>query len=311
MSTRKILFKVLLILLPLTSMQQELRCNIQINAQKVQTQGTNRQIFQTMQTAVYEFMNNISWTKHLYGQDERIECNIMITINEQIGSDEFKGSIQVTARRPVFGTSYNTTMLNIVDNNMHFRYAEFDKLEFNENQHTSNFTSILAYYAYIILGFDYDSFSYLGGTEYFQKAERIVNNAQNVPERGWKAYDGNRRNRYWLIENLLNSKYRSVREAYYKYHRTGLDRMSDKLVEGRTEIAQTLEGIQKVYREKPDPYMYLLQVFFDAKSDELVNVFSESFPAEKTRVLNILTEVDNANASKYNRLTQESGARMP
>ncbi len=308
MFTRKVFIPIFLfILIPLVSFQQELRCNIQINSQKIQ--GTNRQVFQTLQTALYEFMNNTSWTNHLYGQDERIECNMMITINEQIGSDEFKGSIQIQSRRPIFGSSYNTTMLNIVDNNMNFRYIEFDQLEFSDSRHISNLTSVLAYYAYIILGFDYDSFSYLGGTEYFQKAEKIVNNAQNAVERGWKAYEGNRKNRYWLIENVLNAKYRPLREVYYKYHRTGLDRMSDKLVEGRTEIAETLTSIQRVHREKLDPYMYYLQIFFDAKSEELVNIFSESFPAEKTRVVNILNEVDNANANKYNRITQDGGSR--
>jgi len=255
----------LFLLIPLLSFQQELRCNVQINSQKIQ--GTNRQLFQTLQTAVYEFMNNTPWTNHIYGQDERIECNVTLTLNEQIGSDEFRGSLQVQARRPIFGTSYNTTMLNIVDNNLQFRYIEFDQLEFSETRHSNNLTSILAYYAYIILGFDYDSFSYLGGTE-----------------------------------NLQNPKYRPIREVIYKYHRLGLDRMSDKLVEGRAEIADLLTSIQKVFREKPDPYMYLLQVFFDAKSEEFVNIFSESFPAEKTRVVNILSEIDNSNVTKYNRI---------
>ncbi len=250
----KLLCTLLLILAPLFSFQQELRCNVQINAQKIQ--GTNRQMFQTMQTSIYEFMNNTNWTNHIYGQDEKIECTIMLTLNEQLGSDEYKGTIQVQSRRPVYGTSYNTAMLNMVDNNLHFRYLEYDKLEFSETRHISNLTSILAYYAYIILGFDYDSFSYLGGTEYFQKAERIVNNAQNAQERGWKAYEGNRKNRYWLVENVLNSKYRPLREVYYRYHRHGLDLMSDKLVEGRTEIAESLTNVQRVFREKPDPYMF-------------------------------------------------------
>lgn len=299
---KKFLAFLILVAIPYVAFVQELRCNVQINSQKIQ--GTNRQLFQTLQTAIYEFMNNTSWTNHIYGQDERIECTVSLTLNEQIGSNEFRGTIQVQSRRPIFGTSYNTTMLNIVDNNLQFRYIEFDPLEFSDTRHTNNLTSILAYYAYIILGFDYDSFSYLGGSEYFQKAERVVNNAQNTTdgERGWKAYEGNRKNRYWLIENIINPKYRPIREVNYKYHRMGFDRMSDKLVEGRAEIAEVLTSIQRVYREKPDPYMYLLQVFFDAKSDELVSLFTESFPAEKTRVVNILTEVDNANASKYNRI---------
>lgn len=302
--------KYLILFLLLASTQlfaQELRCNIQINSQKIQ--GTNRQMFQTLQTAVYEFMNNTNWTNHVYGQDERIECTIMINLNEQIGSDEYKGTLQVQSRRPVFNASYNSPMLNFMDNNLHFRYLEYDKLEFSENSHLNNLTSTLAFYAYIILGFDYDSFSYLGGTEYFQKAEKIVTNAQNAQERGWKAYEGNRKNRYWLAENVLNDKYRPLREVYYRYHRLGLDRMSDKLMEGRAEIAETLTNIQKIYREKPDPYMFYLQLFFDAKSDELVNIFSESFPTEQTRVSNILIEVDNANASKYKKITSGGGSQ--
>lgn len=282
---------------------QELRCNIQVNSQKIQ--GTNRTVFQTLQTAIYEFMNNTAWTNHVYGFDERIECNIMLNITEQLGSDEYKGTLQVQARRPVFGSSYNTTMLNFLDNNLHFRYREFDKIEFSETSHLSNLSSTLAFYAYIILGIDYDSFAILGGGEYFLKAEKIVTNAQTAPERGWKAYEGNRKNRYWMIENLLNSKYRPLRETYYRYHRQGLDRMSDKSAEGRAEIAECLVLLQKVYREKPDPYLFGLQLFFDAKNDELVNVFSESFPTEKARVVNILTEIDNANASKYKTILEQ------
>ncbi len=282
---------------------QELKCNIQVNSQKIQ--GTNRTVFQTLQTAMYEFMNNTSWTNHIYSIDERIECNIMLNITEQIGSDEYKGTIQVQSRRPIFNTSYNTTMLNYLDNNLQFRYLEYDKLEFNENTHLNNLTSILAFYAYIILGIDYDSFSYMGGSEYFQKAEKVLNNAQNAIERGWKPYEGNRKNRYWMIENIMNDKYKPVREVYYRYHRLGLDRMNEKLVEGRAEIAECMVSLQKVFREKPDPYMFFLQLFFDAKNDEIVNIFSESYATEKTRVVNILTEIDNPNSSKYKTILEQ------
>ena len=300
------LMLTLLLIAPLVLDGQELRCNVQINSQKIQ--GTNRTIFQTLQTAIYEFMNNTAWTNHVYGFDERIECSIMLNITEQLGSDEFKGTLQVQSRRPVFNSSYNTTMINFQDNNLHFRYREFDKIEFSENSHLSNLSSILAFYAYIILGIDYDSFSMLGGTDYLLKAEKVVNNAQNAPERGWKAYEGNRNNRYWMIENLLNSKYRPLREVLYRYHRLGLDRMSDKAVEGRAEIAECMATLQKVYREKPDPYLFALQLFFDAKSDELVNIFSESFPSEKARVVNILTEIDNANAGKYQKILEQKNS---
>ena len=303
MQLKRLLSIALLLFVPTLIMAQELKCNIQINSQKIQ--GTNRMVYQTLQTALYEFMNNTSWTNHVYGIDERIECNITINLNEQIGSDEYLGSIQVQARRPIFNTSYNTTMLNFLDNNFDFRYLEFNKIEFSENTYTNNLTSVLAFYAYIILGIDYDSYSYMGGTEYFQKAEKILNNAQNAVERGWKAYEGNRKNRYWMIENILNEKYRPVREVYYRYHRLGLDIMNEKVVEGRNEIAESMVSLQKVYRDKPDPYMFFMQLFFDAKNDELVNLFLESFPAEKSRVVNILTEIDNANASKYKAIMEQ------
>jgi len=305
----KIKYFLLLILLTsfITVSSQELKCNIQVNSQKIQ--GTNRTVFQTLQTSIYEFMNNTSWTNHIYSIDERIECNIMINISEQIGSDEYKGTIQVQSRRPIFNTSYNTTTLNYLDNNLQFRYLEYDKLEFNENSHLNNLTSTLAFYAYIILGIDYDSFSYLGGSEYFMKAEKIMNNAQNAIERGWKPYEGNRKNRYWMIENIMNDKYKPVREVFYRYHRLGLDRMNEKLVEGRAEVVECMVSLQKVFREKPDPYMFFLQLFFDAKNDELVSLFMESYATEKTRVVNILTEIDNPNSSKYKTILEPSTER--
>ncbi len=297
----------LLVLLSLTIsfniIAQELKCNIQINSQKIQ--GTNRNVYQTLQTALYEFLNNTSWTNHIYGIDERIECNFVINLNEQSGSDEYNATLQVQSRRPVFNSSYYTTTLNFLDNSFDFRYVEFNKLEFSENTHFSNLTSVLAYYVYIILGIDYDTYSLYGGTEYYQKAERIMNNAQSAPERGWKAYEGNRKNRYWIIENILNEKYKPVREVLYRYHRLGLDIMSEKVVEGRAETVECMATLQKVFREKPDPYLVFMQLFFDAKNDELVNLFTESFPSEKARVVNILTEIDNANASKYKAILEQ------
>ena len=277
---------------------QELKCNVQVNAQKIQ--GSNRTLFQTMQSAVYEFMNNTTWTGHVYSFDERIECNVLLTLNEQIGSDEYKGTLQVQARRPVFNSSYNTTTLNFIDESLHFKYIEHDKLEFSENTYLSNLTSMLAFYAYIILGIDYDTFSSLGGTPYFQKAERVVANAQNASMNGWRAFGSKpRNNRYWMVNNMLDSKYRPLREALYRYHRLGLDLMSEKPTDGRAEIAESLAMIQTVYRQKPDMYMFALQLFFDAKHDELVNIFSESLSAEKAKVVNLLTEVDNARSTSY------------
>lgn len=287
----------------LSSFGQELRCNISISAQKIQ--GANRTLFETMQSDLYEFMNNRKWTENKFSMDERIECSFFIVIDEQISSNEFKGSITVQSRRPVFNSSYETSLLNIKDNNFQAKYVEYQTLEFNETSNKDNLTNILAYYAYIIIGMDYDSFSLEGGTEFYQKAQAIVNNSQNMPEKGWKAFESER-NRYWLVENLLNKSYSGVRACVYQYCRQGLDLMADKTPEGRAAIAESLKSIQKVFRTRPT--VYILQVFFDAHSDELVNVFSNSFPDEKNRVLNILTECDPSNGSKYEKISKSEGS---
>lgn len=292
---------ILMFVLPAGAWAQELNCNVQISAQRIQ--GSNRQVFETMQRDIYEFMNNTVWTNHVYSYAERIDCNILITLNDQISSDEFSGTIQVQLRRPVYNTTYNSTMLNFVDNNFRFRYVEFQPLEFDPGAHRSNLVSVLAYYAYIIIGFDYDSFSPLGGTEYFQIAEKIVNNAQNAPETGWKPYDSSRnRNRYWLVKNILDKEYEPVRQFIYDYDINGLDRMESRVAEARTRMVESLRLIQDVYRRKPDPFMYYVQIVLEAKSDEFVNIFSAAFPEEKSRVVQILTEIDPANKEKYERI---------
>ena len=298
---KKILLASLLFTSSLAVISQELRCNVQVVTNQIQ--GTNRQKFTTLQRAIYEFMNNRSWTNHVFSHQERIEANIMLNLTEEISSDEFRGTIQIQARRPVYNSSYNTVLFNYLDNNLHFRYVEHGTLEFSENRHLSNLTSILAFYAYIIIGLDYDSFSLNGGTEYFQKAEAIVTNAQNAPERGWKSFESNR-NRYWLISNLRDPKYAPVREFNYRYHRLGLDRMSERPADARSEITESLFLLQKVFREKPDPFMHLMQVIFDAKSDELINVFTETYPDQANRVVTVLREIDPSNTPKYQRIQQ-------
>lgn len=272
-----------------------------------QIQGTNKKIFQTLQAAIYEFVNNRSWTNNVYSYNELIECNILINLTKQISSDEFKGTIQVQSRRPVFNTTYNATIFNFVDNNFHIRYVEYEPLEFNETSHLSNLTSILAYYVYVIIGLDNDSFSFEGGTPYFEIAEAIVLNAQNTPQAGWKPYEGSgNKNRYWLINNILDREYSPVREFLYRYHRLGLDKLESSTNEARTEIIESLRLLQEVHRKKPDPYLFLLQIVFDAKADEFVNIFSESFAEEKTRVLRILKEINPSNSRKYEKINKET-----
>ena len=278
---------------------QELRCNITVSSQSIQ--GSNRNLFRTMQSDIYEFMNNRKWTDNVYSYDEKIRCNILIRLNKQISVDEFSGSIQIQLTRPVFNTSYETTILNIKDNYFRCKYVEFQPLEFNETSNRDNLTNVLAYYAYIILGFDYDTFSPEGGTPYFEKAQAIVNNSQNAREKGWKSFESER-NRYWLIENILNKSYSDYRKCMYEYHLKGLDIMEARAEEGRANIAKSLKYIQNVFRRRPSTY--IVQMFFDSKSDEIVNIFSKSFPDERNRVMSILNEVDPSNGSKYEKISK-------
>jgi len=302
---RKAGLLLLFILFAMNLQSQELRCNVQVVSQQIQ--GTNKQVFQTLQNAIYEFMNNRVWTNHVYTMEERIECNLMFNITEQLSADDFKGTLTIQVRRPVFNTNYYTTTLNFVDNDIRFRYVEFSPLEFDLNTHLSSLTSLLAYYAYYILGLDYDTFSLYGGTEYFNNAERIVLNAQNAPESGWKPMDDiAHKSRYWLVKDMIDTEYEPVREFNYRYHRLGLDVMDEKVAEGRAEITNSLELLQEVYRSKPDPYMYLLRLIFDCKVDEIVNLYSESYPEERNRAHLILNEIDKPNTNKYKAILDQT-----
>lgn len=277
-------------------LSQELNCIITINADQVSE--TDKRVYETMRTAITEFMNSRKWTNYNYEISERIECNILITIKERSG-DDFEGQIQVQSRRPIFKTSYNSTLLNIVDKDLKFKYTETDALEFNEGQITQSLTAVLAYYAYIIIGYDFDSFSLYGGTPFFDKAQTIVNQAQSRGEAGWKAFESTR-NRYWLLENLYNKTYTPLREAMYNFHRLGLDNMYDNQSNARQNITSAIEKMQKVYREKTG--IYLLQLILTAKADEIVNIYSAASTMEKTKIIEIMKDIDASNSDKYNKI---------
>ncbi len=298
---KKIQITFFIIILSFQVFSQELNCRVQVAHQKIQ--GTNIKAFETLQQAIFEFMNNTKWTDHVINMDERIECNILINLTEQVSTDEYKATIQVQSNRPVYGSTYNSVMLNYLDGNFQFRYVEYQSLDFTLSTHTSNLTSVLAFYAYLILGLDYDSFSLEGGTEFFQKAETIVTNAQNAREKGWRAFESNK-NRYWIIENIMEQKYNGIRQCIYEHHRLGLDVMAEKPEDGRSIIAESIKLLQKVHRAKPGSF--LMQLYFNAKADEYVNVFSESFTDEKNRVFTILKEIDPANMTKYQKITSNN-----
>ena len=257
---------------------QELICNVRVLSNQIQS--SDKQKFNTLQTAIREFVNNKKWTSETFKPEERLECNIMINITEEISTDEYKGTIQIQSSRPVFNTSYYSPLLNYIDNDFQFSYIEHQTLEFNENTHISSLTSIISFYIYTVLALDYYTFSLDGGVTYMQKAQIIVNNAQSAPERGWKAFESNK-NRYWIAEELLDAKYSAFTEAMYQYHRMGLDRMFEDPEKGRASVTESLELLRKVKRQNPTTF--ILQLFFDAKSSELANLYSDAFPDEKAR----------------------------
>ena len=260
---RKVFFIFIILFLSITGVKaQELQCMVQISSPGMSE--TDRQILQTLQSSIYEFMNQRNWTEFQYKPEERIEASILITINEKVGSDEYRGTIQVQSRRPIFRTSYSSPLINHNDRDLSFRYVENQTLEYADNTFTSNLTSVLAFYAYLIIGFDFDTFSPMGGTPYFEKAQSIVNLAQNAPERGWKSFEG-QRNRYWLMENIFNSQFSNIRQALYTYHRLGFDRMTDNMDMARSEVVNAIEMFQRVHRQRPGSY--LMSIIMTTKGD--------------------------------------------
>ena len=275
---------------------QEFNCQISVSA--AQLEGTDKKVFETLQSALYEFLNNRKWSNYSFTYEERLECSMLLMINERLGGDEYKGTLNVVLRRPVFNTAYNTVLLNYIDKEFQFQYSEYQPLDFSDGTYTSNLTSVFAFYSYMMLGLYFDSFSPYGGSTYFEKAQTVVNSAQSAPVTGWKAFEGTR-NRFWMVENILNSANSSLRDFLYNYNRLGLDLMYDKLDQGRSAITESLNFLQKTYVAKPD--LFLLQLMLDSKRDELVNIYSDQRvpPIDKTNVVNLLKEIDPANGSKY------------
>jgi len=275
---------------------QEFNCIVNVSTQKLE--GTNKRVFETLQNAIYEFMNNRKWSNFNIKSEEKIECTILLTVTEQLGSDEFRGNLNVVIRRPVFNSAYNSVLLNYIDKGFQFRYVEFQPLDYNDGTFTSNLTSVFAYYAYVFLGYYFDSFTPSGGQAFYQKAQEVVNAAQNAQESGWKAYESEK-NRYWLVANYLNPAYTGLRDFSYNYHRMGLDQMYDKVDAGRNSVTESLNFIQKVYNAKPG--LFALQLIFEAKRDEIVNIFGDQRvpPTEKNNIINMMKEMDPANSSKY------------
>lgn len=274
---------------------QDLNARVQILAPQIP--NANKRILDVLEVSIKDFLNGRRWTADALQPQERIDCNFVITITEWDGSSaNFKAEAQIQSSRPIYNTNYNSTILNLNDKDFTFSYSEGQALDYSDQNYLNNLTSLLAFYAYIITGMDYDTFSKLGGTPYFQKAQTVLNNAQNAPNAGWKAHE-NLRNRFWLVENLTNKAYNPIRESMYEYHRDGLDVMTENSSKGRKAIYAVLPQLQKIDKQKQGAI--LNQVFFTAKSDELINILSDAEPQEKLKAFTILSVVDPANALKY------------
>jgi hypothetical protein len=297
---RKILFLVFcLSLFTNISRAQELLCNVKVIDNQIQL--TDKKIFRTLELAIAEFMNNRQWTSEKVTPNERIECNIQIILSAyDQKSNHFTGSMQVQSTRPVYASTYNSVLFNFLDENIEFDFIEFQPMNFNENSYTNNLTSLLGFYANYMIGLDYDSFGMLAGTPYFQKAMQIANNAQPSGLAGWQPFERNLRSRYNLADNILNERFKGIRESYYKYHRQGLDVMTKTPDIARKNIFESLQAVQKVFKVAPNTVMLIM--FFEAKSDELVNIYKNAPAIEKPKVVELLSEINIANISKYEKI---------
>jgi len=301
---RKSYLLILLLLGALSSRlrAQELLANVAVVANRLPSTVDHKQ-FQTLQASLYDFITNRRWSNETFQNNEKIACNFLIDISSAGSNNTYQAILTVQAGRPVYNSTYQSPLINFRDENFTFRYVEYQQLDFNENRvqgsepFAANLTAEIAYYIYIILGLDFDTFSLRGGDPYFQKALNIVNNAPDSRDiNGWKAFDGTR-NRYWLIENLTNSKYTLVHDAYYSYFRSGLDQMYDKEADARAGILNALNMLNTVNTETPNTM--IIQFFFQGKGTELSKVFQKAAFDEKSRALDLLMRLDVSNANKY------------
>ncbi len=301
----KFLIASFLVLLGLNSQAQEIQARLSVIVSKVSSQ-VDRRIFNTLQTGLTNFLNTRKWTNDVFQPSEKIQCSFLITIEKDLGNNVFEGKMTIQAARPAYNTTYDCPMLNFQDDNIIFKYQEFQPIEFNENRVqgndplVGNLTAIMAYYVNIILGFDYDSYSLRGGDVYFQKAWNIVNNAPEGREiTGWKSFES-LRNRYWLAENMNNSRFALMHDVLYSYYRSGIDVFFENEEAGRSGIINALNFLNTINTENPNSMV--MQLFFQGKANELQKIFSKAGGEQKSRAKELLTRLDVTNAAQYKSL---------
>ncbi len=294
----KYLFYVTCILSGLQIYAQELNCAVKVSTVEVQSDKT---IFTEMEKSITDFMNSTKWTEDRFEASERIDCSIFLNITQRLGNNDFKVNIQIQARRPVFNTSYNSTTILHSDEGINIYYNQFDPIVFTENTYTGELTSILAFYAYMILGTDYDSFSPLGGTPFYEKALNVVNLAITANKNeGWKTEPGRQQSRGWYVTNLLDQFYKPLRECVYVYHREGFDTMYENYNQGISKVTEALKKLEVIHQTKPN--VYSIQLFFYAKADELTNLYKNAPQEEKVKAVELLKKLNPGNNMKYNRI---------
>lgn len=277
---------------------QELNCQVSIITDaRLEVTSVEKEIFEQLKQTIYDLMNTTQWTKDKFKVEERINCNIQLQINEIPSTGNYKGSIQVQSSRPAFSSSYNTTIFNFQDDDVQFSYSRNAVLVYAPNQYRDNLTSILAFYAYFIIGMDYDTFSLKGGTPYFTEAQNIVSNAQVSPLAGWKSNEAGKRNRFYLVDNILHQLFEPLRECSYEYHRKGVDMLYDDKIAGRQAIFDALSKLNKVAATRPNSVNTLN--FVQAKRDEIKSLYSDAELKDKNEMVNLLKRIDPANASRY------------
>ncbi|MEO1257936.1 MAG: DUF4835 family protein [Bacteroidota bacterium] len=276
---------------------QELEVTVSILTPQLQT--TDPKVFQTLSQTMEEFLNNQKWTENDYEQDERIKMDLIMTITSETNGDTYTAELAITSTRPVFGSMYETKLFYHLDKDISFSYQQFQPLEYSQTAYISELPTILAFYANIVIGLDYDSFSPFGGDPYFNRAQDIINQvppgvASSV--KGWRSSDG-MRNRYWLAENLLSPRVRPFRQAFYDYHRQGLDVAHENFVAGRAVMTQALSTLLDVNSSYPNSM--IMQVFTNGKSDEIIEIYKGAFPDEKSEIIKVMIKIDPSNASDY------------
>lgn len=281
------------------TLAQELLATVNIDAEQVQSQ--EKQVFEDLKNNIKQFLNNRRWTTDKFGVSEKIKININIRLDKMSPNRvEAKAMIQVS--RPVYGVGYESPLLSFFDQDFNFDYTQNQTIEFNEQSYIGNLSSLLMFYAYLALAFDYDSFGKLGGNAFFEKAQLIMTNAQGGAEEGWKQFDNNPNSRYWLMDNIMSPQFKEFREAIYVYHRLGFDVLASNAEDGRAKIMQAIGMVKRTHDVRPNSCM--LRTFFNTKDNEIINVLSEASSGDRAAMAELLSTMDPTSTEKYEKLTK-------